>query len=568
VNKAGVGNTRTNLTHSEPKSCINRHSLTCILTFFLEELLSKKPYCALMKKFPLGIQNFPRIRDENFLYIDKTALIYKLVTEGVAYFFSRPRRFGKSLLISTLNELFQGNRLLFSGLWIDSSDYEWRQYSVIRLDFSKTVSSTPEALTTSLQELLKEIARAYGVSDIEKPFPSLTLSALVAELAKKGPVVILIDEYDKPLVHHLKNMELVDKNRDILRDFFMTIKALDQYLHFVFITGVSKFSKVSLFSGMNNLRDISLNDTFTTLLGLTDEEITTNLQEAITSVAHRRKEHEAQVLSDIKFWYNGYRFSSSESTLKVYNPFSLFSYFDTSKLDNYWFSTATPSFVIELIKNRQSSILDFENGIIAGKEIEVSHEVDELDIPTLLYQTGYLTIDRYEEKSQTYFLRFPNEEVRHSFLEHLLHAFSELQPSEVQKVIYSLSKCLIEHDLTSFFKTFNAFLSAIPYQIHKEAEGYYHSLLYLFLRTLGFKVSAEVSTNKGRIDMVLQTNDTSFIFEFKINASAQEALEQILANEYYKQYTPTKKHVILVGVNFDTALRTIDEWKMHKVFLS
>ncbi len=226
-----------------------------------------------MIKFPIGIQNFSRIRNEGFLYIDKTMIIHKMISQGVAYFLSRPRRFGKSLLVSTLEALFLGKRELFSGLWIDSSEYTWKEYPVIRMDISKTISSSPEALSISLQEIIKVNAEKYGIEGIERSFPSLSLSALVTELSKKGPVVILIDEYDKPLVNHLEDMDVVAKNRNILRDFYTMIKALDEHLHFVFVTGVSKFSKVSLFSGMNNLLDISLNPIYSTLLGLTEEEL-------------------------------------------------------------------------------------------------------------------------------------------------------------------------------------------------------------------------------------------------------------------------------------------------------
>lgn len=514
-----------------------------------------------MAKFPIGVQYFPKIREEKFLYIDKTKWIYRLVKEGTAYFLSRPRRFGKSLLVSTLEALFQGKRELFSGLWIDSSDYKWEKLPVIRLDLSKTVSSSPEALSTSLQELLNEIALKYEIKGIQRPFPSLTLSALVTELAKMGSVVILIDEYDKPLVHHLDNMDLIKKNRDLLRDFYSTIKALDQYLHFVFVTGVSKFSKVSLFSGMNNLKEISLYDDYADLLGLTEEEINRCLLPEIQQAAEKRGETGKETLHLLKAWYNGYRYSLSPTIAKVYNPVSVFSFLDTYKLDNYWFATATPTFAIELIKNHRFPVVDLENGVIAGKEIEVSHEIEFVDIPTILFQTGYLTIGDYDEKTQTYFLKFPNEEVRRSFLEHLLHAFSEHKPSEVHSILYKLSGYLKEGNLQSFFDVFNVFLASIPHQIHKELEAYYHSLLYLFLKAIGFRVDAEVSTSQGRIDIVLKTQTTIFIFEFKINKTAQEALDQILTKNYQKQFSLDNTQIILVGVNFDTKLRILNEWK-------
>jgi len=516
-----------------------------------------------MIKFSLGVQHFPKLREEGLLYIDKTEWIYRLVNGGSAYFLSRPRRFGKSLLVSTLEALFQGKRNLFSSLWIDGSDYEWKEYPVIRLDLSRAVSENVAALATSLQELLNEVAIKYGIEGIQRPFPSLTLSALVTELFKKGPVVILIDEYDKPLVHHLEDMKLAQQNRDLLRDFYSTIKALDQYLRFVFVTGVSKFSKVSLFSGMNNLKEISLYDSYADLLGITEEEISSYLPQEIARVAKKRGEAEENIRMLLKTWYNGYRFSLSAAVSKVYNPVSLFSFLETSNLDNYWFTTATPTVAIELIKKRGFPIIDLENGIIAGKEIEVSHDVEVIDIPTLLFQTGYLTISDYDEKAQTFFLKFPNEEVRQAFLEHLLRAFAERQPSEIHGILYKLSKYLQDKDLKGFFDIFNVFLASIPHQIHKDVEAYYHSLLYLFLKAIGFRVEAEVSTSLGRIDMVLKTKTTIFIFEFKINRTADEALDQILDKEYQKQFSLDGRQITLVGVNFDTKSRSLNDWKVH-----
>lgn len=513
-----------------------------------------------MKKFPVGIQNFSRIRNEGFFYIDKTMIIHQMITQGVAYFLSRPRRFGKSLLVSTLEALFLGKRELFSGLWIDSCDYTWKEYPVIRMDISKTVSSSPEALSTSLQEIINTNAEKYGIEGIQRSFPSLSLSALVTELSKRGPVVILIDEYDKPLVHHLNDMDVVAKNRDILHDFYTMIKALDEYLHFVFVTGVSKFSKVSLFSGMNNLLDISLNSNYSTLLGLTDEEIRRDLQEELKSVSEIRNKDEETNFKEMKQWYNGYLFSQATTSERVYNPLSVFQFLKNAKLDNYWFTTATPTFAIDLIKKQKYSIPDLEQGTIVGKEIETDHEVNIIDLPTLLFQTGYLTIDSYDECSWTYRLKFPNEEVRRSFLEQLLFEFAEMRPSEIHTILFKLLNYLKTNDLNGFFETFNTLFSSIPYQIHIKQEAYYHSLIYLVLKTLGFSVKSEVSTNHGRVDMVLKTDRYIFIFEFKIDSDSQTAIKQILDNGYYNQFKLESKEIILVGVNFDTESRSLNDW--------
>lgn len=513
-----------------------------------------------MAKFPIGMQNFTRIKREGFLYIDKTELIYHLITKGVAYFLSRPRRFGKSLLISTLEALFLGKRELFAGLWIDSSDYAWIEYPVIRIDISKTVTSSPEALLTSLQEIIKENAERYGIKEIERPFPSLSLSALVTELAKKNPVVILIDEYDKPLVHHLENSDVMTKNKEILRDFYTMIKALDEHLHFVFLTGVSKFSKVSLFSGMNNLSDISLSPMYSTLLGLTEGEIRKNLKEDLTRVSASRGKDEETNFEEMRRWYNGYSFTSSADSNRVYNPLSVFQFLQNAKLDNYWFTTATPTFAIDLIKKQKYLIPDLEKGMIVGKEIETDHDIDLIDLPTLLFQTGYLTIDHYDESSWTYLLKFPNEEVRRSFLEQLLFEFSEIQPSKMHTILFQLLNFLKNKDLKGFFEIFNLLFASISHQIHLKSEAYYHSLIYLVLKVLGFSVHSEVSTNSGRIDMILKMDQSLFIFEFKIDSDAQTAMNQILEKGYHHQFKVDHKEVILVGVNFDTKSRSLNDW--------
>lgn len=518
-----------------------------------------------MVKFPIGVQDFPFLRKEGFLYVDKTDLIYRMMTTGFAYFLARPRRFGKSLLVSTLESLFKGQKELFSGLWIDSSDYQWKEYPVIRLDLSKAVSFSPEALSESLQELLQECANKYGITGIRRQYPSLSLSALVIELAKKGAVVILIDEYDKPLVHQLENMELVAKNRNILSEFYTTIKALSQYLHRVLLTGVSKFSKVSLFSGMNNLIDISMKSEYATLLGFTENEIGHYFGSELNAVAHKRQEPVDVILKKMKFWYNGYSFSRAGSAETLYNPLSVMQFLQEGEYDNYWFTTATPTFAINLIKKNNYFIPDLEGGIIAGKEIETSHETDIIDLPTLLFQTGYLTIDHYDESSWTYFLKFPNEEVRRSFFDHLLYEFAELRPSKIHTFLFKLSKNLSDKDIKSFFETFNALLASVPHHIHIELEAYYHSLLYLVLKALGIPVQAEVLTSRGRTDMVLKTDKNIFVFEFKLNSKAQIALEQTLEMGYDEQYSLDSREIILVGVNFDTKTRSINEWKMQAI---
>ena len=519
-----------------------------------------------MEKLPLGIQHFPNLRNEGYAYVDKTHLLYRLIEEKPGCFLARPRRFGKSLLVSTLEALFQGKRELFSGLWIATSDYQWQQYPVIRLDLSAAVADNSTTLAISLQDALKAVAARYDIEGIEREFPVLTFSALVEKLFHKiGPVVVLVDEYDHPLVQHIDNPKLAEENRKFLRGFYANMKAQEQYLRFVFVTGVSQFTKVSLFSGLNNLQMLSFREEYADLLGLTEAEIKTYFASNIRHVAEQRGETEDEVLSLLKTWYNGYLYARSSSAPRVYNPISVFSFLKTAQLDNYWFSTATPTLAIALAKQRHFPLLDLEQDVIAGKELEEAHDIGVIDMPVLLYQTGYLTIRTYDEKTQTYLLNFPNEEVRRSFFDHLLRVFFNSTPSDIQGTFFNLSNYLRKNDVSKFFDIFNTFLDSIPSQIHKDAEGYYHSLLYLFLKTLGFKVEAEVSTSQGRIDMVLKTEADIFVFEFKINKTAQEALEQILSKGYHTQFKMDKRPITLIGANFDTSLRKLNDWKSQKI---
>ncbi len=518
-----------------------------------------------MAKLPLGIQHFPNLRNEGYTYVDKTRLLRQLIEEKPGCFLARPRRFGKSLLVSTLEALFQGKRDLFAGLWIETSGYQWREYPVIRLDLSAAVADNPKTLAISLQDALKAAAARYGIENTEREFPILTFSALVEKLFHKiGPVVVLVDEYDHPLVQHVENRELAEENRKFLRAFYANMKAQEQYLRFVFVTGVTQFTKVSLFSGLNNLQMLSFREEYADLLGLTDAEIKTYFSSNIRDVAQRRGETEEQVFALLKTWYNGYLYAKSSSIPRVYNPISVFSFLKTAQLDNYWFSTATPTLAIALAKQRDFSLLNLEEDVPAGKELEEAHDVGVIDMPTLLYQTGYLTIRKYDERTQTYLLNFPNEEVRRSFLDHLLRVFFNSSPSDIQGTFYKLANYLKRHDVEGFFNVFNLFLETIPHQIHKDAEGYYHSLLYLFLKTLGFKVEAEVSTSQGRIDMVLKTKTDIFVFEFKINKTAQEALDQILHKGYHTQFQMDGRPITLIGVNFDPLSRRLNDWKSQR----
>ncbi len=509
------------------------------------------------EKFPIGIQDFETVIADGYIYIDKTHWIYQLITQGKSYFLSRPSRFGKSLLVSTFAALFSAKRHLFKNLWIDQSDYKWADYPIIRLDMSGINNQTPELFERSLIRTLMGIAAERGLS-LSGETSSDYLSDLINQMAVNEKVVVLIDEYDKPIIDQLDDINTAKKNCDILRRFYTILKVHDAKIKFLFLTGVTKFSKVSLFSGLNNLDDISLRDDTACLLGLTQKEITNYFDKDLAIIAEKRAESIEQVYNKLKEWYNGYRFSKSPKSEKVYNPLSIMQFLKTGSIDNYWFSTATPTFALKMIKEKEFPVANFESAVIVGRSIDESYEIDKIDLATLLYQTGYLTISDYDESAQRYFLRFPNEEVRRSFLDHLLQEFTSLSSSQSEPLLYQIERALKSENFDRFFQEFNILLSSIPYAIQIPKEAYYHSLLYSILRSLGFDVTSEVMTSRGRIDMVFIFQNYCFIFEFKIDSTSASALEQIKQRKYYEKYSGKK--VILIGANFDSKSRSISDW--------
>lgn len=511
-----------------------------------------------MKKLPIGIQTIREIIEENYVYVDKTALIFQLIDEGKCYFLSRPRRFGKSLLISTLKAIFNGEKELFKDYQIHSISYEWRKYPIIHLDFAQIITKSPQALEASLKRKLIKIAKFYGkslkISSLQEG-----LITLVEKLSEDGKVVILIDEYDKPLIDNLDRLDVAKENRELLKDFFGTIKSLDTYLRFVFVTGVSKFSQVSLFSGFNNLNDITINPDYATLLGCTEEEITLFFKEHIEKIAHKQSKTFQEILKLMRHWYNGYGFSREQAT--VYNPFSTLLFLKNGEIDNYWFQTATPTFLIKQIK-KQTYPIDQISGIQVGTTLFNSHDLENINLISLMWQTGYLTIKAYDSVSRLYDLDYPNEEVRVSFFEYLAEGIVGLSRPQASGFARQCASALNHDNLEEFFAKLKAFFIDIPYDMHLSQEKYYQTVFYVIAKLIGLEAQLEVKTNVGRIDMVVTTDQCVYIFEFKINSSAEKALHQINDKKYFEKYLNQKKKLILVGVNFNTKERNISDWKV------
>ena len=504
---------------------------------------------AQLKNLPLGISSIDMIVEHNALYIDKTEIIKNLITAGRRYFLTRPRRFGKSLLISVLKEILQGNRELFKQHWIGKdSDYSWEKHHVIHLDMSKLNLANAATLKQSLEWMLEQKASDAGLDITGAPSSHEKIDALTKGLAKQGKIALLIDEYDAPLLRHISDTATAKEIRDVLAGFYTTIKGLDARLHFTLFTGVSKFSKTSVFSGSNNLTDISLDPRYATLCGYTEEEIKRDLAPYIEAFARNKNRTEADILEEMRHWYNGYRFSY-DAVAKVYNPYSVLHYLYMQRCDNYWFATGTPRFLIDLIKKNVYNFTTIDHSL-ADSTMLGTFEVEQLPLVTLLYQTGYLTIEEYDEATHLYKLTYPNEEVRRSLNDHLITNTLSLQNAEVRIASEHMKTALSKEDIEGFCTTLQSLFAHIPHQIHIAKEAYYHSLLQMICMILGFDVTSEVSTSNGRIDMLIETKKACYLFELKLEATAEKAIAQIKERRYYEKYLASGKRVFIVGLAF------------------
>ncbi len=500
---------------------------------------------------------------KGYLYVDKTEIIHSLITRGRFYFLARPRRFGKSLLISTLKEIFLGNKELLKDLWIGKSDYDWTPYPVIHLDFSALDMYYEAGLEKSLCVELDRRALLYSIDLSQFTTSGAKLTTLIQALALKNPVAILIDEYDSPLISNLDNFEICKANRKTLKGFFSVLKSLDESLQAIFITGVTKFSKTSLFSGLNNLNDITMDPQAAMLLGYTQAEIDTNFEPYITAFAEHSKREIDSIKQEMLTWYNGYRFS--ENPTKVYNPFSVLYYLEKQRKSNYWLESGTPGFLIELLKSEYFVLDDLESIYFSEKSLG-TFDIERIPLISILFQTGYLTIAEAFPEHQEYRLDFPNAEVRESFKKYLLVAASQTDISLVERATSLLSKALIANDIPLFCSHLQSLFANVPFHLHIGQERYYHSLLQIIGSLLSFDIQSEVITDKGRIDLVLKTKTHIYIIELKLNQPANAALEQIEAQQYYEKYRLQNKKLVLVGLSFNSIKKKLTlDWAVKEL---
>jgi hypothetical protein len=483
---------------------------------------------------------------------------------GRYYFLSRPRRFGKSLLISTLAEIFSGNKELFKGLWLYDK-IPWTQYPVIHIDCSKITFKTPEMLEETLGHLFEEIAANHNIQLGHGLFFKEKFGKLLEKMSRKQKVVILIDEYDKPMAEYMEagEIESAIEIRKVLKNFYSVIKGSDAYLRFVFITGVSKFSKVSVFSDLNNLRDITLSKQFATILGYTGEELVHYFDPYMNRLAQELDMSKKQLLKDIQQWYNGYSWDGENF---VYNPFSILNLFTENSFENYWFSTGTPTFLIKRIKSQRGQPMEYESLPVKRYTFD-SYDIETMDIAALLFQTGYLTIKQIilDDNEKIYRLSYPNKEVRDSFLNYLLGEYTQQKLSSTTQILERMKKKLVLDDIAGFVAEIKLLFASIPYHIFiGEREAYYHTVIYLVLSLSGAAVKVEDPTNIGRIDAVLETRNKIYIMEFKIG-SEQEALAQIKAMKYYEKYLGKGKEIVLMGIGFDPGKRNLGNWLLESL---
>ena len=510
------------------------------------------------KIYPIGIQNFEKIRKGGYFYIDKTALIYKMVKTGSYYFLSRPRRFGKSLLISTLEAYFQGKRELFEGLAMEKLEKDWIKYPILHLDLNTQKYDTPESLEDKLNRTLIEWERLYGAEPAENSLAMRFEGIIQRAYDKTGQlVVILVDEYDKPMLQAIGNEALQKSFRETLKAFYGALKSKDGCIKIGVLTGVTKFGKVSVFSDLNNLDDISMWNEYIELCGISEREIHENLEAELYEFADARGITYDKLCAELKECYDGYHFT--HNSIGMYNPFSLLNAFKRKEFGSYWFETGTPTYLVKLLKKHHYNL---ERMAHEETDAQVLNSIDSEStnpIP-VIYQSGYLTIKGYDERFGIYSLGFPNREVEEGFMKFLLPFYAHVDkvesPFEIQKFVREVES----GDYDSFFHRLQSFFADTTYELIRDQEVHYQNVLFILSKLMGFYVKAEYNTSHGRIDMVLQTDKFIYIMEFKLEGTAEEALKQINEKQYALPFEADGRKIFKIGVNFSAKTRNIEKW--------
>ena len=519
-----------------------------------------------LKFYPIGIQTFSQLRTKDYVYIDKTEHIYRMThSSGKYMFLSRPRRFGKSLLVSTLHAYFEGRKDLFQGLAIERLEKEWTQYPVLHFDMSWAKHSDRDALNRYLHNQLQNNEERLGIIPRETLDTNNRLGNLIMDAYRKynREVVVLIDEYDAPLLDVMHESESLPVLRNVMRNFYSPLKACDPYLRYVFLTGITKFSQLSIFSELNNIENISMDEQYADICGITEEEMRTQMDvymEAFAAKLHTDKE---DLLAQLKANYDGYHFTWPSPD--IYNPYSLFNAFNKEKIESYWFGSGTPTYLIEMLRKYHISALQLGGKMDASK--------DDFDAPTerltnaipLLYQSGYFTIKDGIEALDIYTLGIPNREVRLGLMKSLVPYYLTPDTLSVSSALIAMAKSLYRDDMDAALQAMQSFLSTIPYADNTHYEGHYQQVLYILFSLLGYYTDIEVRTPRGRVDVVMRTAHTLYIIELKLDKDADTALGQIDLKQYPERFALCGLPMVKVGISFDKEKKTIGGWKIEQV---
>ena len=526
----------------------------------------KRVECMENKIYPIGIQNFEKIRKDGYFYIDKTALIYQLVKTGSYYFLSRPRRFGKSLLLSTLEAYFQGKKELFDGLAMEKLEKDWIKYPILHLDLNAEKYTAPEALDQVLESALRGWEALYGAQDYERTFASRFQGIIQRACDKTGQrVVVLVDEYDKPMLQAIGNDELQKSYRETLKAFYGALKSKDGCIKFGMLTGVTKFGKVSVFSDLNNLDDISMRNQYIDICGINEQELHDNLEDELHRLASAQGMTYDEICAKLQEYYDGYHFT--HNSIGMYNPFSLLNTFKYNEFGSYWFETGTPTYLVELLKKHHYDLRRMAHEETTATVLNSIDSTSDNPIP-VIYQSGYLTIKGYDQRFGIYRLGFPNREVEEGFINFLLPFYANTNAVESQFEIQKFVREVESGDYDSFFRRLQSFFADTPYELVRDLELHYQNVLFIVFKLVGFYVKAEYHTSAGRIDLLLQTDKFIYVMEFKLDGTAEEALLQINEKHYAQPFENDDRKLFKIGVNFSAEMRNIEKWNPEIMTLS
>ena len=510
--------------------------------------------------YPIGIQDFESLRNDGYVYVDKTALIYKLATTGRYYFLSRPRRFGKSLLISTMEAYFRGKRELFKGLAIEQLEKDWKEYPILHIDLNTAKYDSADALLNVLNDILSYWESLYGTSPTEVT-PELRFKGIVRRACEKTGqrVVILVDEYDKPMLQAIGDEELQDEYRNTLKAFYSVLKTQDRYIKFAFLTGVTKFGKVSVFSDLNNLEDISMLEPYADICGITEKEIHCMFDSEVALLAGKEGIEKDECYAKLKDCYDGYHFRQNSEG--VYNPFSLLNTLKSKCFGDYWFETGTPSFLVYLLKQADYNLNNLQEEMVSADILNSVDSMSKNPIP-VIYQSGYLTIKDYDREFKIYRLGFPNKEVENGFIKYLLPLYTPIEENKSEFYVANFINDIRRGNPDGFMERLQSLFADSDYKITGKMEKYFQNSMYLIFKMMGFFTEVERTTSRGRMDIVMKTKDYIYVMELKLDGTADEALRQIDDKGYAEPFKSDGRQIYKIGVNFSSETRGIEDWKI------